>query len=367
MDLSKLSEKLSLEKRFLEKLIKKHTLMLKKYKGIEFFNLKRKTKHLEKGTVIFLNTYEVVRGFQKIRRALELTSAIKKHMREFAVEEKLDGYNVRIAKVADELFAITRGGLICPFSTYLVNETINKDFFKDYPNLVLCTEFVGPLNPHVSHDYEGVKDIDFFVFDIREKNTNRPLPVLERRKLLEKYKIKQVPLLGTYNSSEAEKVLDLVRDLDKRGREGIVIKDLQMKKQIKYTTSNSSFGDLSFGFKFPFDVGRDFMFRRILRQGFQAFEMGDDEAQAKERAHKLGESILLPMLDSIKTVAEGKKLTDDSIIENNPALNEFLQHLEESSIKFHVEKADNKVKIKKSRPSTNDKINAYLSGEFCGE
>ncbi len=42
---------------------------------------------------------------------------LKKHfsgLEKITVEEKMNGYNVRVAKVKDDILAITRSGYICP-------------------------------------------------------------------------------------------------------------------------------------------------------------------------------------------------------------------------------------------------------------
>ncbi len=281
---------------------------------LEAVKLDRKFGGFEEGTLIAktVEGLEVVRGYPKIRRALTLHPTIKKHFRvNVVLEEKMNGYNVRIVKFGENIYAITRGGFICPYTTEKARMLLSEDFFRDHPNLMLCCEAVGEESPFVPKDVYGVKRIDFFVFDVREKRTNVALPIKEKEKLAEEYGFKLAPILAEVHVSEAHEVAkEIVRDLGKRGREGIVIKDPEMKRQpIKYTTSEANCSDLSFAFRFFGEYGKDFMFSRIIREGFQAFEL-DDEEEFRERCIRLGESILRAMVDSIRDVSEGKRICD---------------------------------------------------------
>ena len=64
-----------------------------------------------------------------------LTPSLKIHFNnEVAVEEKMNGYNVRIAQINDEIIAFTRGGYVCPYTTKKASEIMNMiDFFVIIP------------------------------------------------------------------------------------------------------------------------------------------------------------------------------------------------------------------------------------------
>lgn len=192
-------------------------------RGPQAILFKKPLGDLEAGTVIYLgDETEVIRGFPKIRRTLLLSPTIREHFRDrVAVEEKMNGYNVRIARLSSgETVALTRGGHVCPFTTRKALEILDLDeFFREHPDLVVCGEMVGRDNPYVSHDYPEVGSLGFRVFDLREKNTNRPLPVEERRELLDSYGLPSVRLFGVYPTEDAaQKVADIIRALE--GREG---------------------------------------------------------------------------------------------------------------------------------------------------
>ncbi len=281
---------------------------------LDAFKLDRKFGEFEEGTLVAktVSGLEVVRGYPKIKRALTLYPTIKKHFRgEVVFEEKMNGYNVRIVRFGENLYAITRGGFICPYTTEKARMLVNESFFKDYPNLMLCCEAVGEESPFVPKDVYGIKRIDFFVFDVRDRRTNEALPIRKKERLADEYGFKIAPILAEVHVSEAHEVArDVIRELGRKGREGIVIKDPNMKRQpIKYTTSEANCSDLSFAFRFFGEYGRDFMFSRIIREGFQAFELDDGE-ELKRRCQRIGEAILMAMVESIREVSEGKRIRD---------------------------------------------------------
>ncbi len=325
---------------------------------------------IESGTMIcFRENIHVIMGFPKIRRTLVLSEAIEKHFKdEIAVEEKMNGYNVRIASLDGEIIAFTRGGYVCPFTTRKAPEILDlDDFFGDNPDLVICGEMLGTENPYVSHYYPEIGKLGFRIFDIREKLTNKPLTVEERRYMMDKYDLPSVRLFGVYSVDEApQKILELVRKLGKDGREGVVMKDPKMQiPPLKYTSSQAHDDELIYAFSFPFDLGKAFLFSRVIREGFQAHEMGESAEEIDERAQRLGKSILYPMLETIKHVSENGVAGEDLIMEvDDPEeADEFVRHLRDLGVMAMVLKfEDGKAVIRRIHQSTTDKISNYLQG-----
>ena len=125
---------------------------------------------VEAGTVIFKNG-EIVWGYPSIRRPLMLEAGIKRHFIDsVAVEEKMNGHNVRITSIDGDIVALTRGGFVCPYSTEVATRLLPEDIFEEKPNLVLCAEMVGPENPYVSLDVYPTDSIDLYLFDVAQKN-----------------------------------------------------------------------------------------------------------------------------------------------------------------------------------------------------
>jgi len=137
----KIEELLGIKSEKLEESIKKGNTKFFISMGIPTLLFKKETGKLESGTVVYFSDgFEVIRGFPKIRRTLILSPALKNYFNDLvAVEEKMNGYNVRIACInspdlnnltdsEEEYFsdkaleigenlktvvALTRGGYIC--------------------------------------------------------------------------------------------------------------------------------------------------------------------------------------------------------------------------------------------------------------
>ncbi len=340
---------------------------------IEDFNppyllFKKELRHVEKGTAVFFgDELTVVRGFPKIPRALYLEPAVKKHFKsQVAVEEKMNGYNVRVSLVDGKLLALTRGGFVCPYTTAKLRKDKPLRKFLENLNLVVCGEVVGRKNPYVVHEYPEAKDFGFFCFDIRQPGTNTPLSVAERYELVEEYGIKAVRLFGIFRkSSVVEETFKIVKELAREGREGVVLKDPEMKlSPLKYTPSETNASDLAYAFRFPYEFGREFFFSRIIREGFQAVEWEENEEELEQRALRLGKAILYPMVESIRKVRRGEVLTEDFTlsVDSREELEEVKSFLRRQGISFIVEEKNEHVVIRRLRNSTTDKIRAVLRG-----
>ncbi|MDI6644688.1 MAG: RNA ligase [Methanobacteriaceae archaeon] len=339
-------------------------------RGFPALQFRKDVGTIESGTVVYLGKkIEVVRGFPKIRRTLILSPALENHFNDkVAVEEKMNGYNVRIASIDNQIFAFTRGGYVCPFTTKKALELMDlTSFFKENPNLVLCGEMVGTENPYVSHHYPEIGKLGFKIFDIREKISNKPLTINEKFDLIEKYNLPPVTLFGVFKADQvAMEVKKIIKNIGKEGREGVVIKDLEMEEMpLKYTASQAHDREIKYAFKYPFDFGRAFFFSRVIREGFQAFEMNESEEELKKRAQRLGESILMPMVKTISCVSNDNPAAEDLVIEVNSKeeADEFVRFIHDLGVNATLLKfEDGKATIRRIHQSTTDKISNYLKG-----
>ncbi|MDP3065418.1 MAG: RNA ligase [Methanobacteriaceae archaeon] len=338
--------------------------------GIEAVQIRKSFGKIEEGTMICLgDNIDVVIGFPKIRRTLMLSPALQKHFKDqVALEEKMNGYNVRIARVNGQIKAFTRGGFICPYTTKKAIQLMEMDkFFEDNSHLVICGEMVGTDNPYVSHYYPEIGKLGFRIFDVREKLTNTPLAVMKKRELLEEYNLPSVRLFGIHDTDEAaHEVLEIVKRLGKENREGVVIKDPKMEiPPLKYTSSEAHALELEYAFSFPFDLGQAFFFSRVLREGFQSFEMGESDEEKKLRAQRIGESILNPLLNTIQLIAEDKIAAEDMVIEvDHPEeAEDFARYLRDMGVMaLIVEVKGGKAVIRRLHQSSSDKVSNYLQG-----
>ncbi|MEZ5334280.1 MAG: RNA ligase [Methanolobus sp.] len=346
----------------------------------EYSNLYRfegHAPHLEDGTVLIdkHGSFELIRGFPKIKRAMLLEAAVKNNFAQIgsvAVEEKMNGYNVRVIQYNGEL-AFTRSGHVCPYSTERVQNFLETDFFEDYPDIVVYGEMAGPENPYVQKQVYGIDSLDFFVFDLRYKNTGEAMQVKERRKLAEKYGFNQVRLFGEFAIKEAPgKITEIIRELGEKGKEGVVIKDPEMVLQpVKYTSSQSNCSDLLQAFKFYNEAGRDYLFSRVVREGFQSYEWEESEEEFRKRCLRLGESILRPMKETIAKVDSGERISDEFEIRvhDQNAIEKFKTYLERLGLYVIFEPAEKigneyLVRVRKMNKSTNDKTVAMLEGQL---
>jgi putative ATP-dependent DNA ligase len=318
---------------------------------------------------------EIIAGYPKIRRAVVLGKALEKHMTgKFCVEEKLNGYNIRTFSISGKIACLTKGGIVCKYTGEHVEKLINKKFFDENTNLMLCGEVIGLQNPYQMKSYPEAAEFGYFVFDIRKKRTGEPMPVDERKKMIEKYTLPNAHSFGIFTPADGKVLLNLVRKLGSEGREGIVLKDLGMKTQMKYTANQSTNEDLKYAFNFFFDYGQPFFFRRLIREAFQCYELGLDGKVLEKEASELGKSILIPMVETIKKIAEGKEVTEDFdiAVPSEEFGKMFIEHLRHLGVKATIERIDKNsngivIKVKRHYPTTNDKIKAYLGGEFCQE
>jgi putative ATP-dependent DNA ligase len=329
---------------------------------------------IEAGTAIFDNG-DIIYGYPKIRRAMMLKAAIKRSFsKRVAVEEKMNGYNVRVVCIDGDVVALTRGGFICPYSTEVVQQLIPGDVFNDHPDIILCGEMVGPENPYVPKDIYPTDSIDFYVFDLSRKNFKKTLSVQESHDFCREYGLKATTLFGEFRAYKAyDEIIKIIERLGKKGHEGVVLKDPDNKiPPFKYTCSESNCNDLLIAFSYYNDYALDFFVSRVVREGFQSAELDESFESRKARALRIGECILYPLVDTVK-----KKMDEEQIVQkiqirvrNIQTARDFEYHLRRSGIKaiFDPPEPDDEggylVRITKLVMSTNDKTQALIDGEM---
>lgn len=343
------------------------------FRGRRYRHLPDYHSQLERGTVLIGET--AVRGFPKIPRTLVLETGIPRQFDgPIAVEEKLNGYNVRIADVGD-VIAFTRSGIACPFTTWFVSDALDLEpFFADHPDKMLCGEVYGPENPYTAASYESVDSLAIGLFDVRDRESGRPLPVEERRALCDSYGFPAVPWHGRHAIDAAPAAVDdVVRDLDQRGREGVVMKSPDGRTQLKYTTAAANQGDLAYAFSLPFDYGQAFMFRRLIREAFQAVERGESPEAVRGRAHDLGEAILEPMVETVQAIDEGAVVGEDHVVRGDAdAVAALLDQFRDMSLELDIHRDETGaggrvVEFTKISRKTTDQTQAYLDGKIVKE
>jgi putative ATP-dependent DNA ligase len=342
------------------------------FEGVRYVRFRDSAKGFRRGTVVFENA-EAVMGFPHIKRVVQLENGIKRVFKNksFYVEEKVDGYNVRVVKIENRILALTRGGFVCPFTTERINDFVNPEFFRDYPTLVLAGEMAGPESPYIVEGPPYVKeDIQFFLFDIQEKGTGKSLPVEERYKLAEEYGIPQVERFGLFDRSRMDDLYDLIERLSRERREGIVMKTPDMKRIAKYVTPYANINDVKIGSHIFFDLPHGYFMGRIKRLAFYLAEKHVKGEEFDEYAKALGKALLRPFVESIHEVAHGGDIEEVFTVrvKNITTAHKMVTHFERLGAKIHIEDIEDlkngywKITFKRVYPDATREIRELWNG-----
>ena len=88
------------------------------YKNICYKRIKKNFRGFNYGEIII--DEHIVPLYPPIYRCYNFKKALRNQFQEsekFLVEEKMDGYNVRIINYAEEILCFTRGGFVWPYTT----------------------------------------------------------------------------------------------------------------------------------------------------------------------------------------------------------------------------------------------------------
>ncbi len=233
-------------------------------------------------------------GYPRIKRIYVLEAGVRRYFKEapFFVEEKIDGYNVRLVWVDGRILAFTRGGFICPYTTEWADIWAEKyglrEFFHDHPDAILCGEAVGasPYNPQQVYDLPP--GLHFYLFDILSQE-NTFLSPDEKYLLAARYAIPTVPQMGQYSLARLGDLKDLLLEINERGGEGVVMKSVDGSRLVKFVTPISDLADVQDNLRILFDIDSGYFTNRLLRATLFVQEFGLDE---EEYARRIGESVL---------------------------------------------------------------------------
>lgn len=330
------------------KLQKKGALHTDQFNELIFVRLTQDYKDYPRGTIFYEDGF--IPGYPRIMRVLHLKNGIKRYFKDrFYVEEKVDGYNVRITIIKGNPLAFTRGGFICPFTTNRIPDLIDLNFFNKYPGHIINGEVVGPGSPYNTEIIPYInEDVIFFSFDILD-NSNRKLSIEERYTILDQFKIPQVRRWGPLSISDVDRVGEIVLGLDRDGREGIVIKPTSNGRQIKYVTLSSCLRDLQATSDLITELPAGFYIQRILRAIFFCYEFGVslDEHYLMESA----KALYLSPQRVLKEVADGGNVRESFHVKvrNKNTIYDLMEHLKRSGVStklLSIEKVDDYYRTK---------------------
>lgn len=336
------ADALGLDRERVEALASRRTIRFRMFRGELLYALLRRSVggHHEGTAVLFgRGWWRVVPGYPPIQRMVLPSVALPRHFIDrVIVEEKMNGYNVRTVAVEGRLYAVTRGGYICPYTTNRIRRLYGERLLELLRELgeedhVVAGEVVGLRNPYTRYFYPEAPRFGYFVFDIFRRG--EPLPPPERRAVLEKHGVPSVRQLGELDKNDLEGFNKIIEALEREGREGVVVKDPGYRvPPLKYTTGRTNIGDIRYGMQYFMEEGKSFIFSRVLREIFRAYEKGMKPLELQRLATELGLAILEPALETVRRVANGEMVYEEFEVEadTREEIDELLDYLAELGI-----------------------------------
>lgn len=281
---------------------------------LDYIHFKKPYKRIERGTVI--TREKIIWGYPHIPRIFNIENGIEKNIKTevFYVEEKIDGYNLRIANIGGNIFAFTRGGFLDPFATEKVREMKEiSQLLTENPSYVLCCEMIG--NTPYTEPTDKF-DVRLFVFDIDDGSNY--LSPLEKYAILRKYKVEGVPFLGRYTKEQFGLLKKQAYYLNKGGREGMVIKSADRLQVVKFVTPAADIQDIEKGAYTFFDMPDGFFMQRLLRS---AFFIKDFEFDQEQYSSLIGRAFEQGLQRALSIVSKGQDVEEEfQIIVKDPQI-----------------------------------------------
>jgi putative ATP-dependent DNA ligase len=267
--------------------------------GLRYTQFIHDFENVPRGTTIF--DEGIVYGYPSIGRLLALeTGLARQFAAPFWMEEKIDGFNVRICRVHGRPVALTRGGYVCPFTTDRIADLLDTSIFDREPGLVLCAEVAGPENPYSESFPPFIeRDVRLFVFDLLRRNSQHFLNGDEKQELIRRFSLPAVDIFGRFEARDLPRIRTILRRLDEEGREGAVFKeDSARRRRTKYVTVSACLSDIRTSIYTLLDLSPEYFTNRILRLALAAGELGAE--RPAELRRELGAAFLDGLLDAIR-------------------------------------------------------------------
>jgi putative ATP-dependent DNA ligase len=280
----------------------------------------------------------LVPAFPSIARVVALDAGARAHARApLRIEEKIDGYNVRIARWQGELLAFTRGGFACPFTLDRLPDLADlRGLFEEDPDAVVCAEIAGPGNPYMTAQARPyADDIALFAFDLMALDGDGPRHLRELDALCARHEVPRAPQLlrmATYDETSGATLAALAMELDERGAEGMVLKPEAGDLRLKYVTPAVNLADIAADGWLLAELPGGFFTSRMLR-----FVIGACELDARERMRAFEETLGRQLADGLRRSLaqleqDGKVYEDVPIRVRDPeTVDRLVAHLNRSS------------------------------------
>lgn len=318
--------------------LERHDVIREEFDGIHFFRVTKKVGALGKGSIV--TEKGIIFGFPSIARIVHLENGVRKaYTQPFYVEEKVDGYNVRVARIHDRVLVFSRGAYVCPFSTDRIEDFLEvKKIFDDIPGLIVCGEFAGPENPYnIAYPPYVKEDVRFFAFDLMLINQSHAIPVNERYKIFDRYCIPMVKRFGQFSASDVSGLKKIVKEVDEAGGEGVVMKPTHpAEKILKYVTLGSCLRDINVTAPLMTEMASEFFIHRIIRAAMFIHEQM--HVLQPEVFPQLGEALLKPVYESVVKAARNEVIEEKFLLRFREERNiqRMIEHLHRCKVKFEV-------------------------------
>lgn len=330
---------------------------------ISYIRFRSTYKGIERGTVIAPGR-KIIWGFPHIKRIFTLENGLKRNIKENTVfiEEKIDGFNIRIAEINGKIYAFSRGGFLDYFVTEKARELGLEKFFEAHPKYVLCGEMIGNT-PYTKPKKEF--DVKLFVFDIDDGHGNY-LPCEMKYEILDRYGINSVPRIGKFKINESKKLERVVLDINKARKEGMVIKSEGRLDVVKYVNTNADIDDIKNCAHLFFDMPFGFFNQRVLRS---SFFIKDYNLDRKKYAEEIGTAYLNGLIKALDIVSSGRDIEDEfEIFIGNEDTWEKIRKHTGKEVRLTVlwkrkEKGKTRIRFTKTYLETTRKLRSYLNGK----
>jgi len=281
---------------------------LLRYESLRYARLTENVAGCPRGSVV-LPDGTVIPGYPSIARIHSLSAGLSAQFRgHFWAEEKIDGFNVRIVRHGDEVYAFSRGGFVCPFSTDRLPDFMDLSLFEAEPELVLCAEIAGPDNPYLEGAPAFVTaDVALFVFDMMFKNAPGFLSPREKLDRIARHALPATRIFGRFRPTDLEALRRLILQLDAEGAEGLVFKGEREANRAKYVTGSSNIADIRVCSGQLLDLPPEYFINRLLRLALFVAEHGRQNDSELERS--LGAAFLSGM-DAAVELSRGQGRID---------------------------------------------------------
>ncbi|MDR4508487.1 MAG: RNA ligase [Candidatus Brocadiaceae bacterium] len=313
-------------------------VMCETFEDVSYYRVRKKVGLLERGAIV--TPEGVLFAYPRIARILHLENGIRaSYAQPFYIEEKIDGYNVRIARIKGRVLAFTRGAYVCPFSTDRIVDFLDvKHIFDENPELIICGEFAGPDNPY-NKEYPPyvTKDVGFFSFDLMMLNKSYTVSVEEGYKIFDAYSIPTTKRFGRFSVSDVSRIKEIINELDDRGCEGIVMKPIRTEeKPMKHVTLGSCFRDIRITAPLMIQMQPEFFTHRIIRAAMFIHEYR--RSLDPETFSRLGEAMLKPVYESVAKAARGELIEEKFLLRFREEKNvqKMIDHLNKCKVTFGV-------------------------------